>query len=212
MGDQHGGGVGFLVRKNLKVVDLARLTGSQKGKAEVAWIGLETRSRKIAFASVYVPPGLLADERKEIFTELQRQKNAVIVDGWEVCIMGDFNVNIFKPSSMEKHFQDWVLSENMILANTLMSCQGRFTRQQGQERSVTDYIIIGEELEPITPCMFIDEDGQFDMVSDHNLMWIDLNLKGYVSSTRAVHFKWNKTESTDWPEFQSECEKAFGTW
>ena len=63
-----------------------------------------------------------------------------------------------------------MLKENkMIILNSLKKCRGKWTRSSGREKSIIDYIMIGEEDENRVESIIIDEITH-KIYSDHNGM------------------------------------------
>ena len=53
--------------------------------------------------------------------------------------------------------------------------RGKWTWQGREKQSVLDYILMSQELAGSTSSMTIDDDGWFDIGSDHNLMFWESN-------------------------------------
>ena len=50
-----------------------------------------------------------------------------------------------------------IKENNMIILNSLEKCRGKWTRNSGREKSIIDYIMIGEEDENGVESIIIDE-------------------------------------------------------
>ena len=96
IGQRKGGGVGFLVRKDVRWHRIH--TGADEEndvKSEIDWLGVESQRNKIAIGVVYVGREGLPDEWNDQIYELMRtQVNAVQEQGYDVMVVGDFNGHI----------------------------------------------------------------------------------------------------------------------
>ena len=76
-----------------------------------------------------------------------------------------------------------IKENNMIILNSLEKCRGKWTRSSGREKSIIDYIMLGEEDEKGVESIIIDEkkekspyrmrrsDGITNQIfPDHNVM------------------------------------------
>ena len=50
-----------------------------------------------------------------------------------------------------------IKENNMIILNSLEKCRGKWTRSSGREKSIIDYIMIGEEDENVVESIIIDD-------------------------------------------------------
>ena len=82
-----------------------------------------------------------------------------------VMIVGDFNCRVGgvikgnqeKVSKGGKKLLKLVEKENLVVANSLDLCEGTWTREEGNSRSVLDYILLNEELKDYVTEMKIYE-------------------------------------------------------
>ena len=54
-----------------------------------------------------------------------------------------------------------IKENNMIILNCLEKCRGKWTRSSGREKSIIDYIMIGEEDENRVESIIIDEKSPY---------------------------------------------------
>ena len=53
-----------------------------------------------------------------------------------------------------------IKENNMIILNSLEKCRGKWTRSSGKEKSIIDYIMIGEEDEYGVESIIVDENKE----------------------------------------------------
>ena len=95
--------------------------------------------------------------------------------GEEILVMGDFNAHFGsdgKALDCRAKFLNR-LSEvvGLRILNFEDSTRGKWTWQGREKQSVLDYILMSQELADSTSGMTIDDDGWFDIGSDHNLIF-----------------------------------------
>ena len=76
--------------------------------------------------------------------------------------MGDMNCKIGdlidgNKEDISKGGNIMIKENNMIILNSLEKCRGKWTRSSGSEKSIIDYIMIGEEDENGVESIIIDE-------------------------------------------------------
>ena len=78
----------------------------------------------------------------------------------------------------------------------MKTCYGKWTREENDTWSVTDYILCSGQLLNRVEKMVVDEEGSMHIQSDHYWLYcdIDLNLNRYIG--RPVREVWNITDKT----------------
>ena len=146
--ERASGGVGMLVRKELQ----SRLLCQREG---VVWMELKLREgRKVAAVGVMYanPEGVRTADTEDQFEEVQEEVGRLQEEGYEVIVMGDFNAHIGlgteqQPNRNGRRLLNLVWDGELIIGNELPQCQGRWTWECEQKRSVIDYILFSRGLE-----------------------------------------------------------------
>jgi len=81
------------------------------------------------------------------FEEVQEEVARLQGEGFEVVVMGDFNAHIGlgdeqHPNRNGQRLLNLVWADGLVIGNELPQCQGRWTWECGQKRSVIDYILL----------------------------------------------------------------------
>ena len=141
------GGVGILVRKELHS---RQLPCQREG---VVWVELKLRGeKKIAVGVIYAnPEGVRIGDTEAQFENLQEEVARLQGEGFEVVVMGDFNAHIGlgdeqQPNKNGQRLLNVMWAGGLVIGNELPQCQGRWTWECGQKRSVIDYILFSRGL------------------------------------------------------------------
>jgi exonuclease III len=100
--------------------------------------------------------------------------------GYNIILMGDFNgrcvdvcphtgKTILKTVSLYngERLLRFIDASDLTILNTLGCCSGLFTRILNNQRSTIDYIFMSNEMAQNVKSVFIDEEGKYDLHSDH---------------------------------------------
>lgn len=111
-------------------------------------------------------------------------------------IFGDFNGHIGflgpqAPNSNGEMMLDFMEEWNLSLLNADDRCEGMFTRIQGENKSVIDYVMVNEIMHRMFRNMIIDENKEIFDTSDHCLVsaWFET-----VGSMEVKQCKWEEKE------------------
>ena len=203
---------------------------------ERVWLKVNSLRTKTAILGVYA--GCQYDDDRhavwnsQLYEVLKAEVNQLRSEGFRIKFCGDFNGHVgskighgipgnnpdinrngqrflnFLDSCSLRHIN----GECRIpgLADTRI-CQGLWTWQKGNARSVIDYAGVSEEHLHSVESMFVDEKGIYGGNSDHN--WITLVLKDYFrkkvlrKNVRAKE-RWDIKEDQDWNTFQEHLTAA----
>ena len=117
--------------------------------------------------------------------------------------MGDFNCKIGdaiqgnrpEVTKAGKLLLKMAKQEDLTILNTLVICEGKWTRTEGDSRSIIDYILLDNEDEEVVKSIVIDEDKEFSPVgyldnkitySDHNVLLAELDW--IISQFNSISF------------------------
>ena len=99
--------------------------------------------------------------------------------GEEILVMGDFNAHFDIGGKALDCRAKFLNRLNKVGGLRIMNfadfTRGKWTWQGREKQSVLDYILMSQELADSTSSMTIDDDGWFDIGSDHNLMFWESN-------------------------------------
>jgi hypothetical protein len=149
-------------------------------------------------------------------------------EGYEVCIMGDFNAHIGKRSGpMEENSVkvDWLGKEltnrwvewGMEIFNESTLCEGLWTRMQGGQKTVIDYMVGSASWYNSLTRMVVEDGDVCESETDHNLIWAQFEwTRGKANGDKKLkeEWVWKMTEKTDWEGFGLEVERVVteGKW
>jgi len=239
--DREGrrGGIGFLVRKGVK------LRIPKGGRAEgLLWIEVEDGKGKIFLGLVYLAPGSFPKVREvneEVWDELTQDITFFKGQG-RVCILGDWNCRIgeqesriaseeeerevvFKRKSQDrkvnkagKELINFMNDHELIILNGILE-EALLTSIQVGGGSVIDYIISDQNFyRQIKNCRTWEE--EYTIVSDHRLLTIEVEgrLEEKISERKAKREEkeggrrgWRRV-NIDIENFQQICDGEWRRW
>ena len=109
--------------------------------------------------------------------------------------MGDFNAHIGlgieqRPNTNGPRLLNLVWACELVIGNELPQCQGRWTWEREQKRSVIDYILFSRVL--VVKRVQIEDSERKKIGSDYNLLWYKVrpgNRKGTVAGSTSTSGK-----------------------
>lgn len=222
----EGGGVILAVRKELRNVTTE--VEKTKEKLESLWILIDNNKVKIRIGIVYFPQEKDQD-LKEIYKVIKTQIRKSSENKESLIIVGDFNCkvgdmvqgNIGKKSKGGKKLLQVIEKEGLCLGNGMEMCEGKWTWQERNSKSIVDYIIIDEELKEHIKEIKIYDDGNREIspfrlkkkgkkirtvYSDHNPIVIKTDLVLKQIKTEETTKKYIMTEE-GWKRYEKEIEE-----
>ena len=175
------GGIIIAVQNELKDVTIE--TGKTLEEYQTLWVKIDNGNNKINVGCVYAPQE--KDTKVAIYNQMYNHiKDKVIKskqDNERVIITGDFNAKVGETiqgnnkvvSKSGKILLKMALENDLAILNKSTKCQGKWTRMQGNEKSILDYILIFQEDEQYIEHMEIDEDK--------------IHTPGYKEKSRTVY-------------------------
>ena len=99
-----------------------------------------------------------------------------------LLIVGDFNGHLQglgyqKQDENGDILADWMTKCDMILMNLQQECEGTYTWQRGEQRSVIDFVVTNRNGYELCQKMSIDEERDIMDISDHNLITITMQMQ-----------------------------------
>ena len=163
-----GGGVLFAYHRTFSY--MMKVVNEEREKVEMLWIRLDNNVVKARIGVVYMPQEseTTVKELKEIYDMIEEEVAVAAKHGERLILMGDFNCkvgNIIQGnddivSKGGKILLKMVNKYNLCILNGEKCCKGKWTRIEGEEKSILDYIIINQEDKELYTDMYVDEDKQ----------------------------------------------------
>ena len=184
---------------------------------------------KIRIGIVYFPQERDQDI-KEIYKVIKKHVRESGENRESLIIVGDFNCkvgdaiqgNIGKESKAGKKLLDFVEKEGLAMGNSMGVCEGIWTWQERNSKSVVDYVIVDDELKEHIKKIKIYDDGNREIspfnvrkdaktktkmvYSDHNPIVIETNLILKQIETEEKTKKYIMTED-GWSKYRKEIQE-----
>ena len=190
--DNFGGGIVIAVSK--KIEHICTIVEKGKEPGETLWVVIDNGRVQIRLGVLYAPQEsrTTLDEYEILYKQLNYQLEQAKERNQKVLLLGDFNCKIGnkirgnKPdiSKSGKMLLSMVKKHKMVLLNSLGVCSGLWTREEGESKSVLDYVMMWEADEKAVRYMEVDESGEKgpcsykeDKItfSDHNVMTMEID-------------------------------------
>ena len=165
-GDRDGGGVLFAYKEELE--HIMEVVKEEKELAEMLWLKLDNNVTRARFGIVYMPQekSKSVDELKEIYKLIEEQIETAIKMNERLVMMGDFNCKIGEiiPGNTNEVTKGgrillkMINKYNLCVLNGEKICSGKWSRIEGQDKSILDYVITRNEGKDIFSSMQIDEE------------------------------------------------------
>ena len=195
--DKDGGGLLIAVRNELRNVTIE--VGQEKVNGESIWILVNNKHRQwgsaIRIGLVYAPQESRTklEVFKEMYKSIEEQVQYSEEKGQKLAIVGDFNCKIGKEindnreevTKSAKYLLKLERNHQLKILNKSERCKGKWTRVEGESRSILDYVLVKKEDEGALCKMIIDEDKEWapggineekeTVFSDHNTVMCEFN-------------------------------------
>ena len=194
------GGILIGVRDNIENISLELTQENKVGQS--LWILLTNTKKKIRIGVIYAPQENVTpnNELKLMYEDIREQIKIGKEEKQQILIIGDFNAKIGEVVEGNKtqvtkggrQLLKLANKENMIILNTVKEkCKGVWTRVQGEEKSIIDYVLTDASSANTVKEMKIDEEKQYGLhkldkntatnenrkiYSDHNSILINLDF------------------------------------
>ena len=215
--DKNGGGVGFLIRNDIKGI----VTESESPHSEYIenmWIKVKCeKNTELLIGVIY---GMQESRKKQDverqFQELTTQTNR-IQKKHPVIILGDFNakVTINKTNCTQKEsrngtiLNEFIKQTNTSITNITTDHEGTWTRinrRNSSERSVIDYIVISHHLRNKILESATDNNNTYLVAganpTDHNVITTTINTKMVINKPNITQ-TWKAGNPEQWKEFNN---------
>ena len=91
----------------------------------------------------------------------------------------------------------------------MQCCVGRWTWESGEKKSVIGYMF-GKGLDVIK--MVVEDSGNLDIGSDHNLIWSEVVWGLIEVEVRRERYKWRVDGRLGWEHYHEAVEEEFIVW
>ena len=172
------------------------LTVEVEGKTgEYLWVVIDNHRIKIRIGIVYAAQETKAKKKdlERMYKRIERQILIAEEEGQKLIIVGDFNAKVGEIKSGNKEevstagkiLKEMMERTNSKMINSLDMAKGKWTRVEGNKRSILDYLIMSNEDISNINKIEIDEEKRWGMYrvdknhkvtySDHNCILAEMN-------------------------------------
>ena len=220
--EEEGGGVIIAFKETLSNIWICTREYKKHG-CEMVWVKLNNTKVKIKIGVIYMPQESRTklDILKEIYTDIEIEVQEAVESGHSLLILGDLNCKIgeiIKGNTKEitkggRLLNKMIKRNKLSVGNAQDICEGLWTRIEGQQKSVIDYVIMLEEDLGLLKQLEVDEtkeitpyhidDGK-KKYSDHCTIVGTLNIT-MLENTQPKYVK--VMGKNGWAKFREEIEK-----
>ena len=215
--ERKGGGIGFLVRNDLlnKMEKIEPDLDEQNNITEVLWIKIKTQI-PIHIGVVYGRQEADNPEKLDLqFQELTTQINKLQQEG-RVILMGDINAKLEikkgqchqTESKNGQRLRELMLNTRTTATNLLEIHNGTWTRENRnnpQEKSIIDYMIVSENLTQHITESNADDADVYQIKgrkrTDHNALTATIKITTTMKTNKLK--KWKKGDPEQWEKFNN---------
>lgn len=216
-----GGGVGFLVKDDITILD-DNFVNSKCDDFERIWIKVGYNQNSVYCAVAYFPVegtnlALTEELHNQILSEVIQIND--LEDDPQIVILGDFNGKIGNYISngdplINKNGQALINFSNdsgLIILNSTRLCSGRFTWFRNDKQSILDYILVSYSALDNVNNMLIDDERVYNLGSDHNLLFLNFELKYKLNKQKLSNNKlcWDIKPNHDFTAFKEKTKDVF---
>ena len=214
---RKGGGVAIAVREDL-INKCQPVDDLEDQNQEIVWIQLNTHQSNKVFIGVYY--GKQENESQEViereFSQIKTQVVKLKQQG-PIILTGDFNAKIrinkqegtiTQTTSRNGRYLEELLEDTELTPISIQSGSGTWTRvnrNNTQERSVIDYVIIRKRDSELVTENIVDEPGNLRIRgikdTDHNTMII--GMKCPLNKETRVIKRWKINNKEGWAEYNT---------
>ena len=212
-GTNNSRGILIAIKEKLKtiVVEVNR----EEEIGQTLWVLLNNQKTQVRMGVIYGPQENVTpnSELKKLYESISDQVDIGKENNQQIIILGDFNAKIgnYIKNNKEmitkggRHLKRLVEKQNFCIVNGESNkCEGLWTREQGEEKSVIDYVITTKKDLNTIKTMKIDEEKEFGIYkveiqgtkqcrkiySDHNAIMLNID---FISKMEAKGQKKNIT-------------------
>ena len=197
-GTNNSKGILIAVKKSIKNITIE--VNKYNAIGQMLWVLIQGINRKVRVGVIYGPQENTTpnNDLKILYSKIKEQVEIAEEESQQVLLIGDFNAKIGNLIQGNKdtitksgrHLKRIVEKQRLKIINADKSkCRGIWTREQGKEKSVIDYVITNSQQSETMKKMQIDEDEQYGLYrvekqngeesrvySDHHAILVNMNL------------------------------------
>lgn len=125
-------------------------------------------------------------------------------------VMGDMNAHIGmlgeRINQNGEMLNEFVYDMDLENLNETIG-DGRVTWSARGQESAIDYVLVNGRMREIVSRMWIDENGEIYIVSDHNMLVVECMMNGLNEKKKTVEKKKWRLREAQWEDFRVELEK-----
>jgi len=188
--DKKGGGI--MLIHNMS--DQLEITRNESKCRDILSVNIIIGSFK--FVAVIVYADVKEKERNDqIYSNLNTLIESMSPE-FPKLIIGDFNGHVGflgeqRQNSNGEMLLNFMEKWNLVMLNADVRCEGKYTRIEGNERSVIDYALVNEPMYDNFKKMMIDENKEEFDLSDHCYVSVKFSIR---NNTKKWKKEWNKAE------------------
>ena len=198
-GTNSSRGILIAIKEKLKttVVEVNR----EEEIGQTLWVLLNNQKTQVRMGVIYGPQENVTpnSELKKLYESISDQADIGKENNQQIIILGDFNAKIgnYIKNNKEtitkggRHLKRLVEKQNLCIINGESNkCEGLWTREQGEEKSVIDYVITTKKDLNTIKTIKIDEEKEFGIYkveiqgtkqcrkiySDHNAIMLNIDF------------------------------------
>ena len=198
-GTNNSRGILIAIKEKLKtiVVEVNR----EEEIGQMLWVLLNNQKTQVRMGVIYGPQENITpnSKLKKLYESISDQVDIGKENNQQIIILGDFNAKIgnYIKNNKEtitkggRHLKRLVEKQNLCIVNGESNkCEGLWTREQGEEKSVIDYVITTKKDLNTIKTMKIDEEKEFGIYkveiqgtkqcrkiySDHNAIMLNMDF------------------------------------
>ena len=134
---------------------------------------------KVLVVGVYRPPSNTQECNRKLYDCLLRINQELVAKRVEgIIYAGDFNAHVNELDTQTDQagleLKQFVENNQLYIMNCSERTKGKYTYTEGSKKSCVDYVIMSGSMQKWAASMYVDEEKEFDIGSDHNLV----NVRG----------------------------------
>ena len=206
---KKGGGVGFIYKTD-KISILEEIdVGNDIKHEDILAVLIEYKNGKksdrlliiICYMTVEGPEA--KDDNSKKFNCVKNVMDRYTKE--KIVIMGDMNAHIGilgeKINNNGKRLLEFTENQNLEILNSTIA-RGKVTWSSGNSKSAIDYVLSNAKARDTINSMWIDENAEVDIASDHNLIMIDFKSAITNKKNNKGKTSW-KLREANWENFRS---------
>ena len=166
--DEEGGGVLVAIRKSLQNIWVITKE-YKKHDCEMLWLKMNNNKSKVKIGVVYMPQEsrTKVEILREIYSVIEEEVREAAAEQYGLLLVGDLNCkvgderiqgNLKKITTGGRLLNSLIKRNNLAIGNAQNICKGLWTRIEGNEKSVLDYVITFKDDVASLMNMEIDEE------------------------------------------------------